>query len=249
LVALIGSGDAMRDYCIAWALGWCGDSAKKTLNDRNNLDLFNILYREFYENPATPKFVKRIAWEAILKLSDRGSKDVLRSQKIRELPIELQELVRSDNAVILSQGLQDYLLARSPIQESIQAIDKRFLAINYYSEWRSNKQLQAEIKLELNILIKLLDRPYPETIELSFNLVCDRYNPNQPDRQLILALVNCNLSAARDREDTRAFAKRFLSSSILNENATRVLIGQIIAHLLAFSLERGQISSQAKLFV
>ncbi|MGL5875790.1 MAG: WGR domain-containing protein [Xenococcaceae cyanobacterium] len=545
LVELIGSGDAMRDYCIAWALGWCGDSAKETLSDRNDLDLLNILYRQFYENPATPKFVKRIAWEAIFKLSDRGSKDILRSQKIRELPIQLQELVINGAAKNLSQGLQDYLLTVSPILESIQAIEKRLLAINYYSEWRSNKQLQTEIKaeierlipeleevvqkkysdyyhgyfeiqralkeyisneegkhysiidtlyqidnvftrsvildliktaplkhsyfrslrhifkmaeyrhdteiyaifaarfdkekgnsnsyytldraytkktrqylqkrvwrtlkqlgeesdrdyinlvteillqysdndaqtprrsnyrkwnsqtnsyensnsewdayasyiilnhilyensprylshpkawrcqngyqpgnplpksreeafpqlwqqnpeallklllesnchpvhqfatkalrdcpefgdrLELNILIQLLDRPYPGTIELAFNLVCDRYNPNQPDRQLILALVNCHLSAARDRaytwieaqreyflnsenflislilcdrEDTRAFAKRFLSSSILNENATRVLIGQIIAHLLAFSPEQEQIARE-----
>jgi predicted DNA-binding WGR domain protein len=531
LIELIGSGKPMRDYCIAWALGWCGNS-----------DTIPVLYRQFYENPTTPEFVKRIAWEAIFKLSDEANKEVLRSQKIRELPAQLQELVRNGESDNLSQSLTDYLTTRSPLNESIRAIDNR-LSQNYYWDWRNNERLQREIKSEiqrlipelqeitqrnfsdyykgyfeiqralkeyisheeakhyavldtfyqidnaytrpvllnliktaplkrpyfkslrhifkmaeyrhdaevfsifayrfdkekgnansyydcaytkktrdylqrrvwrtlkqlgeesdrnyinltteillqysdadaqtprsisfsrwnfqtrnynrgtnqwdayasylilnhilyensprylphpkawrcrdgyqpgnappaareeafpelwqqhpeallrlllesrchpihqlaakalqdcrefcdrisLNTLIQLLDRPYLETIELAFNLVRDRYNPSQPDLEIILALVNCNLSAARhqayswieaQREyflnadnflvslvtslqaETRAFAKRLLSASILDENTTRVLIGQIIANLLAFSEEQGQIARE-----
>lgn len=29
LINLIGSGEPLRDYCIAWALGWCGGESAK----------------------------------------------------------------------------------------------------------------------------------------------------------------------------------------------------------------------------
>jgi hypothetical protein len=50
-------------------------------------------------------------------------------------------------------------------------------------------------------------------------------------------LVNLVISS---QQDTRTFAKRLLSASILDENTTRVLIGQIIANLLVFTSEKGQ---------
>jgi hypothetical protein len=127
----------MRDYCIEWALGWCGNS-----------ETISVLYGQFSENLATPEFIKRIAWEAIFKLSDEANKALLQTQKIRELPTQLQELVRGGEADSLSQSLNEYLTQQTPINESIRAIDHRF-SQHYYWDWRNNERLQREIKSEI----------------------------------------------------------------------------------------------------
>ena len=78
LIQLIGTGEPLRNYCIAWALGLCGDeSAIPAL-------------REFLDNASTPEFVQRIAFEALLKLSDEQTREELRSRKIEQLPLELR---------------------------------------------------------------------------------------------------------------------------------------------------------------
>ena len=86
------------------------------------------------------------------------------------------------------------------------------------------------------------EEPYEVTAFLGFELASDRYNPAQPNRELILAVANCVLQEARtqayrwiessgeyffessefiaglvtsQQADTRAFARRLLSSSIL----------------------------------
>ena len=116
-------------------------------------------------------------------------------------------------------------------------------------------------ELDLNTLIQLVSAPYDVTAQLGFELVRDRYNPTQPNRELILAVANCLVPEARTQayqwideqrehflqdsnaiatlvtslyDDTRAFARRLLSSSILSHTTAKVLIGRIIAHLLAF---------------
>jgi hypothetical protein len=96
LIQLIGTGEPLRDYCIVWALGWCGDeSAIPAL-------------RHFCNDASTPEFVQRIAFEALLKLSDEQTQVELRSQKIEQLPSELRDLARNDSTDF-SNVLSSYL--------------------------------------------------------------------------------------------------------------------------------------------
>jgi predicted DNA-binding WGR domain protein len=78
LVNLIGSGDALRDYCIAWALGWCGDPsavpALQQLLNRTN----------------TTEAVQRISLEAIFKLAPDSRAQGL-PQNLSFWPTEWQE--------------------------------------------------------------------------------------------------------------------------------------------------------------
>jgi predicted DNA-binding WGR domain protein len=127
---------------------------------------------------------------------------------------------------------------------------------------KANRKFWEEI--EIKTLIKLLERPYEITAEFAFELAGDRYDANNPNFELVLGLANCLVSAARQQaygwieeqrqvflndtnflaslitskqEETRQFAGRLLSSSILNEDAAKVLIGQIIVQILAFNPE------------
>lgn len=96
LIQLIGTGEPLRDYCIAWALGWCGDdSAIASL-------------RDFLDNASTPEFVQRIAFEALLKLLDEATRVGLRSQKIEQLPSQLRDQARN-GSTDFSNALRAYL--------------------------------------------------------------------------------------------------------------------------------------------
>lgn len=119
-------------------------------------------------------------------------------------------------------------------------------------------------ELDINTLIKLLERAYGVTVEFAFELVGDRYDPANPNFELVLGLANCLLSQARQQayswidaqrqiflndtnfiaslvtskqQETRQFANSLLGSSILNDDAAKVLIGQIIIQVLAFNPE------------
>jgi predicted DNA-binding WGR domain protein len=96
LIQLIGTGEPLRDYCIAWALGWCGDE-----NAIASL-------RGFLDNASTPEFVQRIAFEALLKLSDEATRVGLRSQQIEQLPSELRDRDRN-GSTDFSNALRAYL--------------------------------------------------------------------------------------------------------------------------------------------
>jgi hypothetical protein len=97
LLELIGSGDALRDYCIAWALGRCGDE-----------QVISALGR-FYTDPATPDFVRRIAGEALLKLSDEKTVSEFKSSVIAGLPSELRGLAETGPADTFTITLLTYL--------------------------------------------------------------------------------------------------------------------------------------------
>ncbi|MBE9227412.1 WGR domain-containing protein [Phormidium sp. LEGE 05292] len=97
LLKLIGTGEPLRDYCIAWALGNCGD--KTALPTLKNL----------YQNSQNPEFVRRISWEAAFKLSEAIEKENLRSQKIAELPKLLQETAKNGSATEFANLLKAYL--------------------------------------------------------------------------------------------------------------------------------------------
>ena len=114
-------------------------------------------------------------------------------------------------------------------------------------------------RLDLPKLIQLLSTTYEITAKFAFDLAKNKYNPQLPDRELVLAVANCILNTGReqayqwieaqreyffsssdfiadlvtsDRGDTRAFARRLLSSSILDETTVQVLIARIITALL-----------------
>ncbi len=111
LIQLIGTGEPLRDYCIAWALGWCGDnSAIAPLIQLTN-------------NSA--EFVRRIAWEALYKLSDIPARQEMKAQKIAQLPIELRDLV--DNSRKFAIALKNYLTTsdsqRFAVLDTIYQID------------------------------------------------------------------------------------------------------------------------------
>ena len=136
---------------------------------------------------------------------------------------------------------------------------------------RACQQFLAEI--DNNTLIKLVNQPYEITAQLGFELASDRYNPTNPNLELILALANCLFPPARTQahqwieaqrrsfleesnaiaglvtsqhSDTRAFARRLLSSSILSDTTAKVLIGRIIANLLSRDFT-GNVSTEAQL--
>ncbi|HXG67068.1 MAG TPA: HEAT repeat domain-containing protein, partial [Blastocatellia bacterium] len=115
LINLIGSGGALRDYCIAWALGWCGDeSAIEPLG-------------RLYGNPATPDMVRRIAAEALMKLSDDQTRAEFRADMIEKIPKELRELARNGPAAAFTAALNAYLSAddfqRFPVLDTIYLVD------------------------------------------------------------------------------------------------------------------------------
>ena len=114
-------------------------------------------------------------------------------------------------------------------------------------------------RLDIPKLIQLLSTTYEITAKFAFDLAKNKYNPQLPDRELVLAVANCILNTGREQAyqwieaqreyffsssdfiadlvtskqaDTRAFARRLLSSSILDETTAQVLIARIISALL-----------------
>lgn len=105
LIELIGSGEPLRDYCIAWALGWCGDKAAiPALQELSRTSSING-----YVVSLAPEFVIRICTEAIYKLSDDRDKEEMRSNKIKELPIKLREIAKNGTVEKFSAALEEYL--------------------------------------------------------------------------------------------------------------------------------------------
>jgi predicted DNA-binding WGR domain protein len=97
LINLIGTGEALRDYCIAWSLGWCGgEGAVEALT-------------RMYRNPGNAEFVARIAFEGLLKLADEAERSRLQAEIIELLPPHLRELVANDNNEAFSAALKIYL--------------------------------------------------------------------------------------------------------------------------------------------
>jgi predicted DNA-binding WGR domain protein len=97
LIRLLGTGEPLRDYCIAWALGWCGDR-----------EAIGVL-TQLYANPSTPEFVQRIAFEALRKLADDETREGMVADKIAQLPLVLSELVSTGYPEAFALGLDDYL--------------------------------------------------------------------------------------------------------------------------------------------
>lgn len=97
LMGMIGSGGALQDYCIAWALGWCGDHRA-----------ISALGRLLHDNVTTDA-VRRISLEALLKLLSDKERQEFKNEALSKLPNELRELARAGTAARFAQALQAYL--------------------------------------------------------------------------------------------------------------------------------------------
>lgn len=96
LLRLLGGG-ALRDYCIAWALGRLGDPvAVEPLV-------------QLWQSERTPAMVRRIAAEALRLLSDDRTRDELARDLQSELPIELRRPAESGATDALLAALNKYL--------------------------------------------------------------------------------------------------------------------------------------------
>ena len=116
LLKFLGSGKPLRDYCICWALGFCGD--EKAIPALTKL----------YQQAATPDMVRRIACEALLKLSDEKSKAEFRDDLINALPEELSYLARKGSAEEVEKALNEYLQSDEPSRFAV--LEKLYLIDN-----------------------------------------------------------------------------------------------------------------------
>jgi hypothetical protein len=129
--------------------------------------------------------------------------------------------------------------------------------------------------ISLNNLIKLLDKPYTTTAQLAFELVQKRYNPQQPNLEILRALANCFYTPAREKahqwigenrdqiledssfvasliispyRDTRELIRTLILSSFLREETTKKLLARIIAQLFTFTSEQAEIALEINQF-
>ena len=119
LVKLISTGTPLRDYCIAWALGRCGD--KGTIP----------VLKTLAESKSHPEHIQRIAWEALSQLSDDKDKEQMRSQKISHLPEYLKNFAQSGTAEDFELALQTYLDNKD--YKRYQVIDALYQIDNEYT--------------------------------------------------------------------------------------------------------------------
>ncbi len=127
-------------------------------------------------------------------------------------------------------------------------------------------------ELSIDTLIQLLAKPYEVTAQFGFELAKFRYQPEHPQTDLILAIANCSYLPARteahqwlrnqiDRflrdealiaglvlspqADTQLFIRQVLETAIIPTDRAQILIGRIIAGLLALTAEQTEISENA----
>jgi hypothetical protein len=127
-------------------------------------------------------------------------------------------------------------------------------------------------RLSLESLLDLLARPYEVTAQLGFELARQRYQPANPNFELVLAIANCACAPARVQAqqwvadqrdtflqqgaliaglvispyaDTRTFARQLLNTAILDDATARSLVGRILAALLVLDEHQGTLASDA----
>ena len=119
LVALVGSGTALRDYCIAWSLGWCGGPESVSALGR------------LYDDPSAADFVRRVAGEALLKLSDEGTRSEFTRRALAALPEQLRGSAAGGPTDDLAAALRDYLDGGEPRRYA--ALDLLYLIDNEHT--------------------------------------------------------------------------------------------------------------------
>lgn len=89
---LIGTSSDLRDYCIAWSLGFCGDE--------NSIPILEKLSAHQAE------FVRRIALEAIYKIGDENTKNALREKWFEQLSDNLKDSIKSGDSEKIEAALR-----------------------------------------------------------------------------------------------------------------------------------------------
>lgn len=91
LINLIGTSKELRDYCIAWSLGFCGDE--------NNISDLEKLTNHQAEH------VRRIAREAIYKIGNEAKREEVKQNALAELPEKIQASIKNKDAENLNKDL------------------------------------------------------------------------------------------------------------------------------------------------
>ncbi len=126
--------------------------------------------------------------------------------------------------------------------------------------------------ISIEMLIQLLAKPYEITAQFGFELARSRYQPDNPQPDLILAIANCAYAPARSeahqwinaqidrfvlddnlitglilslQADTQLFIRQLLSGTIFPVDPARSIIGRIIAGLLTLDLNHDIVAENA----
>ena len=230
-IELIGTGEPLRDYCIAWALGRCGDKSAMPVLET------------LAESKTHPDRVKRIAWEALYRLADPKTKEKMRSQQIAKLPLALQNLARQGTVADLDSALQNYLdcedYQRYRAIDTLYRIDNEFarpvilnlvktapLQPNYFKQLRHIFKM-AEYRQDAEVFAILAYRF--ETNKSNFN--SKRYGVSLPDGEYIYAhyIIDANgrYEYTRDENQIQAEMKRPQSRLAYSESTRAYLIKRV----------------------
>ncbi|WP_373541018.1 WGR domain-containing protein [Chamaesiphon sp.] len=118
LIQLWGD-NPLRNYSIVWALGHCGN------------DCAIAMLKTIQRKVATPAHIRRIALEAIAKLSVTAAQP-LRNELITKLPGQLRESIEQEAATaLITQTLQTYLATATPLQ--FEVLDLLYQIDNEYT--------------------------------------------------------------------------------------------------------------------
>jgi predicted DNA-binding WGR domain protein len=131
LLELLGTGTPLRDYCIAWALGWCGDASTVAH------------LQDLYEDKTQTEFVRRIAWDAAYKLADAQTQTQMRSDKMTELPADLQTAVRNGDPDAFAATFTTYL--QTPIYPEIEQFQAWLKNLSWWDWSHRSEEVKSQI--------------------------------------------------------------------------------------------------------
>ena len=101
LLRLANQGDAMSQYCAAWALGRCADESNAT-------DVIRVLGHAYFQD-ATPAMVRRIAAAGLARLLKDSDDATFYHALLATLPNDIRAAVEQADADALSERLRYYL--------------------------------------------------------------------------------------------------------------------------------------------
>jgi predicted DNA-binding WGR domain protein len=118
--------------------------------------------------------------------------------------------------------------------------------------------------LPIATLLQLLAKPYAVTAQLGFELALARYQPSNPQADLVLAIANCAYAPARatahqwisqqidhfildevlicnlvlsPQTDTQALMRQILGATVMTADRAQTLVARVIAGLLALPID------------